>query len=958
MPHFRSPQGVMRPQCRDLSAAWAVLAVLALWLAPAVAGDLVDTKADPARRVALAGGTVEWARPAADRGAVPADLGLSHLSLLLRRTPERQAAYDALLRAQQDPASPDYQRWLTGPEIGARFGASDHDIEAVSAWLRAEGLAVDAVSGNRMRVRFSGSAGRVAAAFGTPLRYYRTKNGLRMANTAAPQVPAALAPVVQAVLGISALEFTPTLHRGSVHRARAAAAAPHPAASLCPGGSHGACDYFLFPADFAAIYNLGPVLRAGIDGRGQDIGIIARTRVYDEDVKNFQARADLPTKLPVTVIATAGVDPGAPAGPCSGTACDDPDEMVLDQSEATLDVQRAGSVAPGATVKLITSGSVDNVDGVWIAIEHAIDAHPVPAKIISLSWGLCENTAGAGFTNALHDAFSQAAMQGMSVFVASGDGGVTGCAPLDSPPLPDEEASVNVLCSSSHVTCVGGTQYAYDDDPDRYWNRSNDPRNFGSARGHIPEGAWNEPLDRAGNPQMASTGGGTSLHVPTPDWQRGVGIPDRVGRHTPDVSFSASTRNGYFTCFAAFGAGCALEADHSFRFTAFGGTSASAPSMAGIAALLNQKAGGAQANLNPRLYGLARDPANGVFHDVTVASSGVARCTPSPSPCNNSVPGPGGLDDGLEGFRIGTGYDLATGLGSLDVERLLGHWDSAPPQRVNLDQHGVGGTWANPATEGQGVVMQVFPDLYGDGLGLVFGGWFTFDVQAGGGQRWYTLQGQVRRDGASAAMPIYASTGGRFASPQRATLAEVGEAVLSFADCRRGTLSYRFHDGSARTGSIPLTRLLDSPSCGQHGNNGATAGPNLWGGVWADPADEQQGLVMDIDPASRTLFAAWYTFAADAGPGAGAAGQRWYTVEGILPDGQRRIGDAGIYVTSGGRFDRSGAVGTRQVGTATIVFNSCTSISLEYRFDAGENAGRSGTLALARPAPPPEGCSL
>ncbi|MBN8727853.1 MAG: S8/S53 family peptidase [Xanthomonadales bacterium] len=941
-----------------MSAAWAVLALLALWLAPASAGDLVDAKVDPARRVPLAGGTVEWARAAADQGAVPADLALSHLTLLLRRTPERQAAYEAFLRAQQDPASPHYQQWLTGPEIGERFGASGHDIDAVSAWLRAEGLAVDAVSGNRMRVRFSGSAGRVAAAFGTPLHYYRTKSGLRMANTAPPQVPAGLAPAVQAVLGISTLEFTPTLRASGVRSAKAASSAPGPAASLCPNGVFGPCDYFLFPADFAAIYNLGPVLQAGIDGRGQDIGIIARTRVYDEDVKNFQARADLPQKLPITVIATAGVDPGEPAGDCSGEECDDPDETVLDQSEATLDVQRAGSVAPGATVKLITSGSVGSKDGVWIALEHAIDTHPIPAKILSLSWGLCENVAGAGVTAALDDAFGQAAMQGISVFVASGDGGVTGCAPLDSPPLPDEEASVNVLCSSGHVTCVGGTQYTYDADPDRYWSRANDPDNFGSARGYIPEGAWNEPLDAAGNPQMASTGGGVSLHVPTPAWQRGIGVPGRAGRYTPDVSFSASTRNGYFSCFAAFGAGCALDADGSFSFTAFGGTSASAPSMAGVAALLNQKAGKAQANLNPRLYELAADPANGVFHDVTIASSGVTPCTLSPSPCNNSVPGPGGLEDGLAGFKVGTGYDLATGLGSLDVERLLARWDGAPPERVNLDQHGVGGTWANPATDGQGVVMQVFPDLYEDGLGLVFGGWFTYDVEASGGQRWYTLQGQVRRDGASASMPIYASTGGRFASPQQATLTEVGEAVLSFADCGHGTLSYRFNDGSARAGSIPLTRLLDSPTCGRSGNNGAPGGPNLWGGMWADPADEQQGLVMDIDPSSRKLFAAWYTFAVDAGPGAGASGQRWYTVEGILPSGQRRIEDAGIYATTGGRFDQSGATRTQQVGTATIVFNSCTSIRLEYRFDAGENSGQRGVLALQRPAAAPEGCSL
>ena len=958
MPRIHLPPGVLRPSHRSPHAAWAMLAMLALCPAPAAAIDLVTARVDRMQRVPLADAAPQPVRHGADQGAVPEDLALSHLTLLLRRAPDRQAAYEAFLRDQQDPASPDYQHWLTGPEIGERFGASDHDIEAVSTWLRSEGLDVDAVSGNRMRIRFSGSAGRIAAAFDAPIHYYRTKSGTRMANAAAPRVPAALGAAVQAVLGMSTLDFVPMLRGGRVQSAKAAPLQPDPAASLCPPGSRQPCDYFLFPADFAAIYSVDPVLSSGIDGRGQTIGIIARTRVHDADIRNFQKIADLPTKLPVTVIASAGTDPGEAAGECSGDACDDPDETILDQSEATLDVQRAGSVAPGATVKLITSGSVDEVDGVWIAIDHAIDTHPVPARILSLSWGLCEDTADAGFTYVLDDYFSQAAMQGMSVFVASGDGGVTGCAPLDSPPLPDETASVNVLCSSSHVTCVGGTQYTYDADPDRYWSRSNDPRTFGSARGYIPEGAWNEPLGAAGNPQMASTGGGTSRFIPTPAWQRGIGVPDRSGRHTPDISFSASTRNGYFTCFAAMGAGCAPDADGSFSFAAFGGTSASAPSMAGIAALLNQKAGGPQANLNPRLYALASDPANGVFHDVTIASSGVTPCTLTPSPCNNSAPGPGGLDDGLDGFKVGTGYDLATGLGSLDAERLLAHWDSVPAERANLDQQGIGGTWANLATDGQGVVMQVFPDLYGEGLGLLFGGWFTYDVNAAGGQRWYTVQGQVSRDGASASMPIYASTGGRFASSQKATLSEVGEAVLAFDDCQRGTLSYRFHDGSARTGSIPLTRLLSAPTCGQSGDSGVAGGPNLWGGVWADPANEQQGLVMDIDPSDRTLFAAWYTFAAHADAGAGAVGQRWFTIEGVLPDGQHRIDDAGIYTHAGGRFDRPGAIDTRKVGSARIVFDSCTSISLEYHFESGENAGKHGTLALQRPAPAPEGCAL
>src|SRR5690606_29201523 len=116
------------------------------------------------------------------------------------------------------------------------------------------------------------------------------------------------------------------------------------------------------------------------------------------------------------------------------------------------------------------------------------------------------------------------------------------------------------------------------------------------------------------------------------------------------------------------GGGCETDAQGLFRFIVSGGTSASAPEMAGIAALLNQSAGGAQGNLNPRLYELATNPRNGVFHDVDVESSGVHDCVIHiPSLCNNTMPGIDGLEGGVVGYRVGTGYDLATGLGSLNA---------------------------------------------------------------------------------------------------------------------------------------------------------------------------------------------------------------------------------------------------------------------------------------------------
>src|SRR5206468_4899593 len=136
-----------------------------------------------------------------------------------------------------------------------------------------------------------------------------------------------------------------------------------------------------------------------------------------------------------------------------------------------------------------------------------------------------------------------------------------------------------------------------------------------------PEGVWNEPLASSGDSRAAASGGGVSAYVPTPRWQTGTGVPGTRGRYTPDVSFTASAHDGYFGCLAAAGSSCVLDGAGRFQFYFFAGTSAAAPSMAGIAALLNQKSGGAQGNLNPGLYALAAIPGNGVFHDVTVDTS-------------------------------------------------------------------------------------------------------------------------------------------------------------------------------------------------------------------------------------------------------------------------------------------------------------------------------------------------
>lgn len=923
--------------------------------APAGANRVVDS-VDTGQLAVLENHRPAWASAKSSATPLAAESALNGLSITLRRSPDRQRAFDQQLLAQRDPASPEYQHWLSADEIGARFGVSQHDIDAVSAWLASQGLAVGAVSNSRMRIHFAGSAGAVERAFATGLAVFPVGPGKRAAPTQDPQVPAALATVIASVDGLSSVQYR------AQHRLREAlstlgpAGLSQPAASSCQGGT---CQYAVFPADFAKIYNLAPVLAGGVTGAGQTIGIIGRARVADADMRNFQQLLSLPVVYPATVIPTHGADPGPAATTCSPTgtpSCDHPSDLVNDQIEATLDVQRAGSVAPGATVKLIVSANVGSSDGVQIATEYAIDTNPPPAKVLSISYASCEADNSLAVADYLDGLFAQAAMEGISVFVASGDGGVAGCAALDSPPTANERVSTNVLCASGNVTCVGGTEFT-GEPASQYWSPSNQS-GYLSARGYIPEGAWNDPLDAAGHTQVASTGGGASIYIGKPSWQSAPGVPAAAARYTPDVSFNASPNEGYFTCVAAGQQNSCVVSNGSFGFILGGGTSASAPSMAGIAALLNQHTGSAQGNVNPRLYALANAGTAGIFHDVTVQSSGVANCSvTTPSLCNNSLASPTSLAGGLPGYSVGTGYDLATGLGSLDVAGLFSQWNSAGTT-VNLNQEGLSGSWGNSATQSQGVVMTVYQDNIAAGHGTLFGGWFTFDVTAAGGRRWYTIQGDVTTAAASATIPIYATVGGAFDSPLATTSTAVGHVTLSFSDCTHGSMAYVFTDGSGRTGTAPLSRLLPNVACTPAGDTAAIRSDFLLSGAWADPAHTSgQGLVIEVNPTQHALFAAWYTFAAGI-PVSAAAGQRWYTLQGGFPTEIGSLGSVAIYETSGGAFGTNSATSTTQVGTAELTFQDCQTASLVYRFSGGANAGQSGTLDLTRIGPAPAACSL
>jgi hypothetical protein len=368
--------------------------------------------------------------------------------------------------------------------------------------------------------------------------------------------------------------------------------------------------HYLAPQDFSAIYGLDALGAVGVDGAGVTVAIVGRTNPGLKDVAAFRAAYGLPAGR--TAIVLNGPDPGSVS----------PDEDV----EANLDMQWAGATAPGASIRFICSGSTATTDGVDLSALHAVDENV--ASVISLSFGACESDLGTAGTAYYGQLWAQAAAQGISVCVASGDAGAAGCDAGDA--ATGTTAGVNGLGSSPNAFCVGGTQFL--DGTGTWWSSA------GGALGYIPEAAWNESALEAGGTGLWATGGGASRIYAKPWWQTGPGVPQDGQRDVPDVAFTAAGHDAYLMRSAG-------------ALYAVGGTSASTPSFAGILARLVQKSGQRQGAAHPQLYALARlQPGAGVFHDTLQGG--------------NSVPG-------VKGFPAGPGYDAATGLGSLDGTALV-----------------------------------------------------------------------------------------------------------------------------------------------------------------------------------------------------------------------------------------------------------------------------------------------
>ena len=395
--------------------------------------------------VTLAGNVHPLARPEFDRGMLSDETRLDRMVLLLQPDAGQQKALDELTEAQQDPGSPMYHQWLSPEEYGSRFGASAADLAKVTAWLQSRGFTVEPVPAGRRAIVFSGTVAQVADTFHTEMHRYEVGGQMHVANSQDPQIPSALAPVVGGVLSLH------DFRRASAIRSIREVAAPDAPVrgTLRPENTQGSTHY-IFPADFATIYDLNPQYTAGHNGTGVSIAIVGRSNINLSDVSSFRSGSALPANQPTVIFD--GPNPGLVAG---------------DQDESTLDVEWSGAIAPGAAVKFVVGASTSTTDGVDLSAQYIVNNKT--ANVMSTSYGNCEAYMGSGALSFYNSLWQQAASEGISSFVSSGDSGAAGCNGGGS--SSGSMAGVNGLCSSPYSTCVGGTEF--NEGSGSYWATTN-----------------------------------------------------------------------------------------------------------------------------------------------------------------------------------------------------------------------------------------------------------------------------------------------------------------------------------------------------------------------------------------------------------------------------------------------------------------------------------------------------
>jgi subtilase family serine protease len=608
-----------------------------------------------------------WARAQFDRGPAPANMS-GRMVVVLKRSPEQEAALQTLLAAQQDPHSPNYHKWLTPEDFGKRFGVADADLQTVSGYLSAQGMNVGRVYGNHMAIEVSATAGQIKSTFKTEIHAYSVAGTTFYANNSNPMIPSALHSVVSGfaalnnfrAAGGSGAGTQGTLDRGT-----------HTIKPLYTTGTTPNFTYGISPGDLDVIYNVPAATstQLGLGGQNVNVGVIGDSDINVSYVNNYRSTFGLSANPPVVVVD--GNDPG----------------VNNDAYIAYKQIELVGAVAPNATIYYYTSATTDYDTGLDFALIRAVTDNHV--QVLVLGFQSCETALGANGMYLVNQVTEEAAAQGMTVVAASGNTGAAGCEVPGTVGKATTGYAVNGYASSPFVTAVGGTDFFYStlNPASTYWNTTNSGTpSYTSAKSYIPEQVWNDSYAPGGSGTSNSVSG-TSVELasgggPSTAGSDGVSIPQTIpsyqsskingisstSRVIPDISFfagsGANQTDGYNNSAYLF---CMQPTDciGNGQFTYSGGTEASSAVFAGAVALavnrLNSSSRVGLGNINPSLYsmmGVTLAP-----HDITRGTNELA-CTGS----NNCSGG------NMTGYAAGTGFDAATGFGSFDITSFVTYY--------------------------------------------------------------------------------------------------------------------------------------------------------------------------------------------------------------------------------------------------------------------------------------------
>ena len=381
---------------------------------------------------------------------------------------------------------------------------------------------------------------------------------------------------------------------------------PHPLATES-NGTHA-----LAPGDVSIIYNLpGPATT----GSGLTIAVVGASAVELSDIRQFRKMFQLPANDPKLVLAG-----------------DNPGTVSAAMLEADSDIEWAGGIAPAASI--IYAYATD----VLVAAQYAIDQNLAP--ILTFSFSNCEANVSPDDAAFFRDLAQQANAQGITWVAASGDAGAAACD--QGSKVATQGLAVSFPASIPEVTAVGGTEF---NESSEAWSPVNSS-NLSSAYSYLPEIGWNDTSATLG---LEASGGGVSALFAKPSWQAAPGVPNDGMRDVPDIALDASPNHDPYIVISGgktYGAG---------------GASLSTPVFAGMLAIAEQGDGGSTAatsfgNFNPSLYAsVVGNSAGLLFRDITTGNN-IVPCTAGTPDCAS----------GSFGYSAGPGYDLVTGLVSID----------------------------------------------------------------------------------------------------------------------------------------------------------------------------------------------------------------------------------------------------------------------------------------------------